>query len=70
MNPLQLMQLQIFQHGVEKMSAAQIRTDSPIEEAFAEDEHLEEAADAVHEDAWHRSPFSPFIGIFGPNRRI
>lgn len=70
MNPLQLMQFQIFQHSIEKMSAAQIRTDTSVEEAFAENEHLEEATDAVHEDAWHRSPFSPFIGIFGPNRRI
>ena len=52
------------------MSATQIRADTSVKETFAEDEHLEEAADAVHEDAWHRSPFSPFIGIFGPNRRI
>lgn len=51
MNPLQLMQFQIFQHSIEKMSSTQIRADTSVEEAFAENEHLEEVTDAVHEDA-------------------
>ncbi len=33
------------------MSSTQIRADTSVEEAFAENEHLEEVTDAVHEDA-------------------